>query len=57
MPAYIPAPIDTSRVTVTTGTNSVTVAVTAYPLFSGLQFIGNLQGITVSRSAIFRLER
>jgi Flp pilus assembly protein TadG len=52
-------PIDTSRVTVTLGAlnASVTVAVTAYPLFTGLNFIGNLQAITVSRSAIFRMER
>ena len=50
-------PIDTSRVTVTTGINDVTVAVTNYALFTGLTFVGNLQSITVSRSAVFRLER
>jgi Flp pilus assembly protein TadG len=50
-------PIDTSRVTVTAGTNDVTVAVSNYPLFAGLTFVGNLQSVTVSRSAIFRLER
>ena len=52
-------PIDTSRVTVTLGVANadVTVAVSAYPLFAGLNFIGNLQSINVSRSAIFRMER
>jgi Flp pilus assembly protein TadG len=52
-------PIDTSRVTVTLGALNadVTVAVSAYPLFAGLNFIGNLQSINVSRSAIFRMER
>ena len=52
-------PIDTSRVTVTlgVGNSDVTVAVSAYPLFAGLNFIGNLQSINVSRSAIFRMER
>ncbi|MFN8580495.1 MAG: TadE/TadG family type IV pilus assembly protein [Gemmatimonadaceae bacterium] len=50
-------PIDTTRVNVAAGTNDVTVSTTNYPLFSGLSFLGNLQSITVSRSAVFRLER
>lgn len=51
-------PIDTSRVTITYVPNGadVTVSVTNYPLFTGLNFIGNLQGLQVTRSVIFRHE-
>jgi Flp pilus assembly protein TadG len=48
--------LDTARVSITTTAADVTVAVAAYPLFAGLNFIGGLQNITVNRSAIFRLE-
>lgn len=51
-------PIDTSQVTITyvpLGPN-VTVSVTNYPLFTGLNFIGNLQALQVTRSVIFRHE-
>lgn len=52
-------PVDTSQVTVVANavTGDVTVGVTNYPLFSGINFIGNLSGITVTRQAIFRCER
>lgn len=51
-------PIDTSQVTITytLGGPNVTVGVTNYPLFTGLNFIGNLQALTVTRSVIFRHE-
>jgi Flp pilus assembly protein TadG len=51
-------PIDTSRVTITyvAGGPDVTVSVTNYPLFTGLNFIGNLQAIQVTRSVVFRHE-
>jgi Flp pilus assembly protein TadG len=51
-------PIDTSRVNITyvAGGADVTVGVTNYPLFAGLNFIGNLQALTVTRSVIFRHE-
>lgn len=51
-------PIDTSRVviTYTAGAPNVTVSVTNYPLFTGLNFIGNLQALTVTRSVVFRHE-
>ena len=53
--------IDTARVqitpaTFTATTTTVTVGVTAYPLFAGLNFLGGLQSITVTRSAVFRWE-
>jgi hypothetical protein len=48
--------LDTAQVSITTTASDVTVRVTNYPLFAGLNFIGALQSITVSRSAIFRLE-
>ena len=50
-------PIDTSRVVVDeTSGFDVHVRVTNYPLFSGLNFIGNLAAITINRDAVFRLE-
>lgn len=51
-------PIDTSQVSIsyTPGGADVTVSVTNYPLFAGLNFIGNMQALTVSRSVIFRHE-
>ena len=50
--------IDTSRVVITfvIGGPNVTVAVTNYPLFAGLGFLGNLQSLTVTRAVIFRHE-
>ena len=50
-------PVDTSLVTVSAAGTDVTVSVTNYPIFSGINFIGNLQNITVTRQAIFRCER
>lgn len=50
-------PIDTSLVTVSASGTDVTVSVTNYPIFSGINFIGSLQNITVTRQAIFRCER
>ena len=51
-------PIDTAQVTIThvPGTEDVTVSVTNYQLFTGLNFIGGLQSLTVSRSVVFRHE-
>lgn len=51
-------PIDTSQVTITyvIGQPDITVGVTNYPLFSGLNFIGNLQSLTVTRAVVFRHE-
>ena len=50
--------VDTTRVTIDASSLiDVKVRVTAYPIFSGLNFVGGLSGITVSRSAIFRCER
>jgi hypothetical protein len=51
-------PIDTSQVTITYvpfGAD-VTVSVTNYPLFAGMNFLGGLQNIQVSRSVVFRHE-
>jgi Flp pilus assembly protein TadG len=50
--------IDTSQVTITyvAGDSTVTVAVTNYPLFAGMNFVGGLQNIQVSRSVVFRHE-
>ena len=55
--------IDTSRVSITpsvspapAGTTTVTVSVTNYTLFSGLNFLGTLQNVQVSRTASFRWE-
>ena len=39
-----------------TGPGDVSVGVVNYPLFAGLTFIGGLQNIQVTRSAIFRWE-
>lgn len=54
-------PVDTSLVTVNAVANGpgwdVNVSVTNYPIFAGINFIGGLSGITVSRQAIFRCER
>src|SRR6188474_2435216 len=51
-------PVDTSLVTVNAaGGVQVSVNVVNYPIFSGLNFVGGLSGITVSRDAIFRCER
>ena len=51
-------PVDTSLVTVdaSSGTD-VRVRVVNYPIFAGLNFLGGLSSITVSREAIFRCER
>lgn len=51
-------PIDTSQVAIThvPGGPDVTVSVTNYPLFTGLNFLGGLQSMTVSRSVVFRHE-
>jgi Flp pilus assembly protein TadG len=49
--------VDTSLVSISTTASDVTVSVTNYPIFSGINFIGNLQNITVTRQAIFRCER
>ena len=51
-------PIDTSQVTITytPGGPDVTVSVTNYPLFAGMNFFGNLQSILVTRSVVFRHE-
>jgi Flp pilus assembly protein TadG len=51
-------PVDTNQVVVdaSSGTD-VRVRVVNYPLFAGLNFIGGLSSITVSREAIFRCER
>lgn len=51
-------PVDTSQVTVdaSSGTD-VRVRVVNYPIFAGLNFLGGLSSITVSREAIFRCER
>jgi Flp pilus assembly protein TadG len=50
--------VDTSLVTVdATGGVQVRVNVVNYPIFSGLNFVGGLSGITVSREAVFRCER
>ncbi len=50
-------PVDTSLVTISAAGSDVTVSVTNYPIFSGINFIGSLQNITVTRQAIFRCER
>ncbi len=52
-------PIDTSQIQVpASNTLDVRVRVTNYPLFSGLNFLGNtLSSIRVTREAIFRWER
>jgi Flp pilus assembly protein TadG len=51
-------PIDTSQVTITyvPGGPDVTLSVTNYQLFAGLNFLGGLQNLTVSRSVVFRHE-
>jgi Flp pilus assembly protein TadG len=51
-------PVDTSLVTVdgSSGTE-VHVSVTNYPLFAGLNFVGGLSSITISRDAVFRCEQ
>jgi Flp pilus assembly protein TadG len=51
-------PVDTSLVTVDASSGfEVHVGVTNYPLFAGLNFVGGLSAITISRVAIFRCER
>jgi Flp pilus assembly protein TadG len=49
--------VDTSLVTVSASGTDVTVSVTNYPIFTGISFIGNMSGITITRQAIFRCER
>ena len=51
-------PIDTSLVAITysAGAPSVTVGVTNYPIFAGLTGLWGMQGITVTRSVVFRHE-
>jgi Flp pilus assembly protein TadG len=51
-------PVDTSLVTVDASSGvDVRVSVNNYPLFAGLNFVGGLSSITVTREAIFRCER
>jgi Flp pilus assembly protein TadG len=51
-------PVDTSLVTVDASSGfEVHVGVANYPLFAGLNFVGGLSAITISREAIFRCER
>lgn len=54
-------PVDTSLVSVATVSNGtdfdVNVSVTNYPIFAGINFLGGLSSITISRQAIFRCER
>jgi Flp pilus assembly protein TadG len=50
--------VDTNLVTVdASSTVDVRVFVAGYPLFSGINFLGGLSGITVNREAVFRCER
>ena len=50
--------VDTSLVTIdASNLVDVRVGVTSYPIFTGLNFVGGLSGITVNREAIFRCER
>lgn len=52
--------VDTGQVTIdaaTGGGADVRVRVVNYPIFTGLTFLGVLNGITVSREAVFRCER
>lgn len=49
--------VDTSLVTVSAAGSDVTISVTNYPVFTGINFIGSLQNIRVTRQAIFRCER
>ena len=51
-------PLDTTYVTINyvPGGPDVTVSVTNYPLFAGLNFFGGLQSMTVTRSVVFRHE-
>jgi Flp pilus assembly protein TadG len=55
--------VDTTQVTINAslpppaGTGDVRVGVAAYPIFSGLSFVGGLSSITVTREAVFRCER
>ena len=52
--------VDTTLVAidaVTGGGTDVRVRVVNYPIFSGLNFVGGLSSITVSREAIFRCEQ
>ena len=50
--------VDTSQVTVNASSGfDVRVAVANYPLFAGLNFVGGLASMTVSREAVFRWER
>ena len=51
-------PIDTAQVTVDASSGlNVRVYVTNYTLFSGLNFLGGMSSIPVTREANFRLER
>jgi Flp pilus assembly protein TadG len=50
--------VDTSLVTIDASSGvDVRVGVTNYPLFTGINFVGGLSSITVSREAVFRCER
>jgi Flp pilus assembly protein TadG len=50
--------IDTTQVLVDASSGSeVRVYVTNYPIFAGLNFLGGLDAITVSREAVFRCEQ
>jgi Flp pilus assembly protein TadG len=50
--------VDTSLVTIDASSGSdVSVSVANYPIFTGINFVGGLSGITVSRAAVFRCER
>jgi Flp pilus assembly protein TadG len=50
--------VDTSLVTVDASSGvDVHVSVVNYPIFAGINFLGGLSSITVSRDAVFRCER
>jgi Flp pilus assembly protein TadG len=48
--------VDTSRVGYVSTAADVTVSVTNYPLFAGLNLVGGLSSMTLTRSAVFRSE-
>lgn len=50
--------VNTGLVTVDASSGTeVRVSVVNYPIFAGINFVGGLSGITVSREAVFRCER
>jgi len=51
-------PVDTAQVTIDASSGvDVRVGVANYPLFAGLNFVGGLSSIAVTREAVFRCER